>query len=612
MKLILNEPNKINLNSKFILYEGISRKILTEATTAEMFNSYKEIFSENGIEELIQFLTNIELNVNKNIEQKNLSAAYKEYTEAAEDLENTVEGIIDINNNDVKKSILNYANATYKIAQAVTTRQDKGIAGIGNISDWLVVTKPVDKIKDIAKKLNNNEILSEKDFTDFKKTVEGLTKTFENHFKKHLKFSPEAAQIVAICKNLTTQKDTFKEVYLKEDQFKTLESKNMELSTNYFEVIKKLGKSIYMLKTEMTKQGDNSLINKLSKRDNEVEKNVLQLVETLQNSLTTVKELLQTVIKTLKGEQSETTNTNKPVDWTTRYRSAKGKDNQQKVWEIYLNTVWGKEWGAQSQEVWEKIKKIEQEFQAECEALGFSSQNNPFINYIKEVYLKYNLSVNTYNIIHNLWAKNKLTIAELKGRTELKAYSILFCKDLYTKTPDQITFYIQKEQLLRAAAKKAKKNVLETTYNLLYNLSNRVTAAELSGGSSQDLKLKDIEDLERLEEQEFGNISTVTADDDQSASETQNNSVIEKIATTEEAVKILSTLVLKFPDNSKVAAGVKIAEVSNLIDKSGKDLLTLISEVNKTYNLTSVTEATAEVLATTIINSNKFKFTTSQ
>ena len=321
-------------------------------------------------------------------------------------------------------------------------------------------------------------------------------------------------------------------------------------------------------------------------------------IEKLQQKLNNVKTHIVELQKWM--EENEPVNSKSySEDWAAKYNAAVNKDA---VWEEYLNTVWENDF--------DKIIKIQEAFRQECISYGFDD-TNPFFTVIRDIYLKNNdINVASYNAIHNAVAKNTISIKDLLGRGKLGLYNIIFCRDLYSKAPDNIKAYLQKQAnlILKGTPKNFSSN-LEFTYNTMYQTSELVRADKLTNKDRtlNDLKLNSFATINNLEQKWTGEVSIIN-----DKTTVDNDALLKQINSLEEAAQILVVLNLKFASNQKLKNIVnQYKEPSTLMAKSttSVELQALISTIETKFNFKNITEEQAVTAANKIITSNKFKLT---
>lgn len=294
-------------------------------------------------------------------------------------------------------------------------------------------------------------------------------------------------------------------------------------------------------------------------------------------------------------------------DWKTKFASAVDKET---VIEEFIYTIWPNETEA------EEVLKIKAAVLQECAAYGFlttGSRVNPFINFISKVYLKkaYNVTPEAYNIIHNLVVAKKLTEKDLLGQGDMGQGNLVFCKAFYSLDPGAMKLYITKQYNLLKAAKKPDTfaSNAEMAFNALYNLSNSVTGE--AAKNSSEMKLRPMVEIEQLEDKWTGMISD-TADKESKNKVVNNAALIQQINTTDNAIKVLVALAVKFSSNDKITATAQSCkEAKELMAKTTtlEDIRKLVASVERLYKLESITATQALSLVKSILESEQFNLT---
>lgn len=293
-------------------------------------------------------------------------------------------------------------------------------------------------------------------------------------------------------------------------------------------------------------------------------------------------------------------------DWKTKLAKAVNKDT---VIQEFIYTTWPKQAA--------KVLKIKKAFLSECEAYGFSTTGanpNPFISFINEVYLKYGdlVTPEKYNIIHNLAADNFFTGADLTGKGDMKQGNIVFCKAFYSLNSEVMKAYAVKQaNLLKAANKDSKfKTNAEMTFNALYAVSEIVTGSATEQGI--DMALRSMNDIERLEERWTGKVSDITKKTSPDTKIATNAELINQIKTTENAVKVIAALAIKFSsDNTILAAAQSCKEVRELMAQTTtiETIRSLVASVENLYGIKQINASKAISLIKSILESDQFTLT---
>lgn len=293
-------------------------------------------------------------------------------------------------------------------------------------------------------------------------------------------------------------------------------------------------------------------------------------------------------------------------DWKTKFASAVDKET---VIEEFIYTTWP--FGAA-----EEVLKIKAAVLQECAAYGFSATGtrvNPFINFISKVYLKkaYNVTPTAYNIIHNSVAAKKLTGKDLLGQGEMGQGNLVFCKAFYSLDSGAMKLYITKQYNLLKAAQKPDKfaSTAEMAFNALYNLSNSVTGE--AAKNSREMQLRPMVGIEQLEDKWTGTISDT--DEKESKNKVANNAaLIQQINTTDNAIKVLVVLAIKFSPKDEITAVVQSCkEAKELMTKTAtpEEIRQLVASVERLYKIETITAAQALSLAKSILESDQFTLT---
>lgn len=292
-------------------------------------------------------------------------------------------------------------------------------------------------------------------------------------------------------------------------------------------------------------------------------------------------------------------------DWKSKLVRAVKKDN---VIKEFIYITWPKEAA--------KVLKIRETLLPECEAYGFEAtgeHKNPFISFISEVYLKQNsFTPEKYTTIHNLTAGKYLTGKDLTGEGEMGLGNLVFCNALYSLDTAVIKLYIKKQySLLKAASKDAKfKSNAEMAFNALYNLTEIVSGE--AAKKSATLTLRPMNDVERLEAEWTGHVSDTAEDENNKKKIATNAELIQQINTTENAIKVLVALAIKFSSNDKlVALAQSCKESRELMSKTTtlEAIRKLVASVERLYKIESITATQALSLAKSILESDQFTLT---
>lgn len=293
-------------------------------------------------------------------------------------------------------------------------------------------------------------------------------------------------------------------------------------------------------------------------------------------------------------------------DWKSKLARAVKKDT---VIQEFIYTTWP--------ESASEVLKIKDTLLPECEAYGFETEGehkNPFISFISEVYLKYKglITLEKYNAIHNLVADNKLTGKDLTGEGDMSQGNLVFCKALYSLDAKVIKLYIRKQyNLLKAVIKDDRfKTNAELAFNALYSLTEIATGDATKNSAS--MSLRPMNDIEQLEAKWTGQISDTAEADSNKKKIATNAELIRQINTTENAIKVLVALAIKFSSNDKVVAlAQSCKEARELMSKTTtlEAIRKLVASVERLYKIESITATQALSLAKSILESDQFTLT---
>ena len=293
-------------------------------------------------------------------------------------------------------------------------------------------------------------------------------------------------------------------------------------------------------------------------------------------------------------------------DWKAKLAGAVNKDT---VIQEFIYTVWP--------EKAKEVLKIKNTLLLECEAYGFEtggSTQNPFITFISEVYLKYNGLVTPvkYNVIHNAVADRYLTSEDITGNGKMGKGNLIFCKTFYSLDPNVLKLYLKKQfNLLNATTKDSRfKTNAEMAFNALYDLPE-ITLGDATT-NAVSLKLRPMNDVESLEAQWTGQISDIAGDTDTKKKIASNSELIKQIDTTENAVKVIAALAIKFSSNDKVStAAQSCKEVRALMAKTTTltEIQKLMASVENRYKIDSINATQAVDLIKSILDSEQFNLT---
>ena len=294
------------------------------------------------------------------------------------------------------------------------------------------------------------------------------------------------------------------------------------------------------------------------------------------------------------------------LDWKSKLAKAV---NKSAIIEAFIYDTWPE--SAQFTEV----LKIKNTLLLECEAYGFNQEGeaaNPFLQFISNVYLKYKIKPEIYNVIHNLVVDHQLSSEDLMGAGLMENTNLIFCKALYQLPADDIKLYVRKQySILKAKAKpESFTNNAEMAYNILYDLPEIVTTNAINS-TSEALTLRPLQEVERLEAKWTGVVSD-TREKNKPKSTASNEAILNQISTRDDAIKTITALAIKFSSNKKIIEEVnKCIEAKQLLNGSTTpaELIKLVASVEKHYGMEEIKAAQALALITEIINSEKFNLT---
>ena len=317
----------------------------------------------------------------------------------------------------------------------------------------------------------------------------------------------------------------------------------------------------------------------------------LNAVQTLKDALT-------------KLTQSVILNPDTTQDWKTKYANAQ---NKEAVIEEFIYTTWKNDY--------EAVLKIKKTLLQECDAYGFtdSEKGNPFISYISNIYLKYKIEPELYNIVHNMVANQRLTGADLLGKGSMGQGNLVFCKALYTAGSGAAKLYLKKQYNLLHATKLPEEfeTAAEMAFNALYKLSTVVKGEQTK--NSINLELRPMTEVEQLETQWVGQVSDTAADDEKPKKTTATNAeLLNQMADTNAAVKVLAALAIKFSSNDQIVAAVQSCkEAKELMNgaTTWEKVQKLVAQEERLYKIANITATQALNLIKSILDSDKFSLT---
>lgn len=255
-------------------------------------------------------------------------------------------------------------------------------------------------------------------------------------------------------------------------------------------------------------------------------------------------------------------------DWDTRYDQLDPLDvtGIKAFWKEYYENYWGTDT--------DRVKALGVSFKTECEALGFTMINNPFISYIKRILIpnkELNISAKQWDAIHDASVDSLITPNDLNNpeKSDKRAgyCNILNCLDLFAsnKSYELITTYLDLQNKAFDKIKEGTTVVFSTDFlNEKYSAKNDSThskficdlfyvgrsATSLKDNAAESsvlqLKLKDISEVKEAFEICFKNKSFEP--------ETKKAFEIKEFeykfkGDKDQAEKFITTLLIKFGDH---------------------------------------------------------------
>lgn len=590
MKFILQEDKFILAeNIKFLLEE---RFILTEATALEL--------AQKWTTQLVKTFDNVEASLKKYIEYADISKAksktqrrntelaakVKEATDDFEILLRQPASEINANITDIKEILKKCTTALEEIEPTVEATSENQTAllslkkiinslnSLYNLTSWS--DTHIKKLKQLVEQ-----------FTTLVKTIldTSAIKAESTEIQKFKENCEKALELLNSLKNkLPTDFTSFEEADLVEYQ----ENVKQALDVTNLKSATTLNKGL--------------VIASFTRYQQQVEAIISKYTQLLESTIFT----LQTDEEEKKARAGEMSVTSDQKDWKSKLAGAVNKDN---VIKEFIYTTWKTKADA--------VLKIKEPLLAECESYGFGIEGdtkNPFIQFISDVYLKYinSFTPEKYNIIHNLVANGRLTGKDLSGDGDMGKGNLVFCKALYELDAKVIKLYLTKQyNLLRAAKKPDTFNYnSEMAFNILYNLTEVMTGEQTK--DSTDKPLRAMTDIEQLEAKWTGQISD-TAESETGKKKIANNAeLIRQINTTENAIKVLAAIAIKFSSNDKIVAATQSCkEAKELMSKTTtlEDIQKLVASVERLYKIESINATQALSLIKSILESDQFTLT---
>lgn len=151
------------------------------------------------------------------------------------------------------------------------------------------------------------------------------------------------------------------------------------------------------------------------------------------------------------------------------------------------------------------IKSLGPGFTQELTYLGFTKEENPFLEFLhwnSDTPLKsFNLTSQTYGTLHNAYVDNILTKKDLRGKGIAAYNNIIYCADLYTKPVKEMEEYLELQH---------KCKITDDIASIFYT-------GDTLGEQTQDRKLKTLTEirgqLSADEEKVKFNINNIDSDE---------------------------------------------------------------------------------------------------
>lgn len=564
MKFILNENKKFLLREKFILNEAI---ILTEASIVDVAKKWK-IALDTNIEESKKALNKLKdwAKISTDLSDK------KDSINKIKQVKKTLETSLRMPESDL---ISLEANESQAIKQEAIECIDI-IKSVKSLVDKTIQTK-IDNQDTTINSIVNKNSWNIDDIKKLKSLIDFINKLLEDNLDVENITSKEylVDDLKSACEESIKLVDKIKSLpNIKFDNF------GEDELNDYIECVQKIVENASFKKIlNMTNGGL-----------------VIANIGAYVNKVNSAVNLYNEFLKLNIWEDNE----NKE-DWALRYNKAV---NKEAIIEAFIYRTWPKDA--------EKVIKIIKAFQQECVSYGFT-KNNPFISFISEVYLKYNLSVEAYNIIHNQVASKALAAEDLVigAPSTLGAANLVFCKAFYELDSSNMKVYLKKQNALSkiTSVPAQFKSIKEVVYNIFYKNSEIIRGNNLK---SFDQTLNDLKTVERLEQKYIGdvtNVSTVDANIEKNT-DISIKTIIDKINSVDEAINVVAALAIKFSSSKKIIEQVKNNQkVSEFMyqNTTVSRLQSLIIRVDDKYGLRLINESQAYNLVKSILSSDKFK-----
>lgn len=584
MKFTLKEHKKFILKEYFILEEK-ENTILVEAqaTAKQLVIDLNKL--DALVPELIKYLTkSAELNLSDELKDgcSNILQLITENTDFKDILENLRKKASSTNTEE------NFSEEMIKVLQPLCYN----------------IASDINSIKDRLKSISNNRGSIDEQTTALKERIPSLKNNIEELFK--------------LFKEIEVEEDVEYKYSLNNDIINLKKGNKFILKVSVTPE-KEINPTFESSNTEIATVDENGTITAIKEGSTEI--NVKVEEKTLICKVTVLKD------KTEEEHLNDTDDINdsdKPAensaddlipefedDWATEYAGATDKEA---IIEAFIYEVWSDDVVKA-----EQVIKIKKAFQQECVSYGFSRQN-PFISFISNVYLPYEISVEAYNVVHNLVATKTIPIEDLTPADNniIGKANLIFCKELYKLEPGAIKLYLNKQKALIDSVKKLStlpdtfKSKSELLYTILYKTPISYDAD--STISSTDAALNTMSKIELLEQKYTGAVMTVNIESDNEDQQNALNSasIVTNLDSTEDAIKLLATITIKFNSNKELVSLIyKCKEVAKWMQNSTTwdAVLKDINNSNKLYKLDTLKADKAIEITNAIFNSKKFKLT---
>lgn len=585
MKFILNE-NKFILTEtpRFLLNE---RFILVEATAAELAQKWSiqlvKTF-DNTEAVLKKYLEYANISTEKTATKSRLNGWAQKFKDAAEEVEITLRQPLAELNDEIVTAKTQLTSCVDVLKEVTTT--------VSETSENKAALSNLKKLIELFDKLNNTPSWTAASVTKLKQALEKATElskpffdtsSLDSDLSKVQDFKTDCSRCLELLTELKTK--------LPADFDFT------KVSTDDLAIFQKTAKQLI----DSVQLKAAAALNKGLVIANF--KIYWEQVKLLKSGYTTLVELPGLNPVDTRIETNSTTPGGK--DWKAKLAKAVKKDT---VIQEFIYTTWPEEAS--------HVLRIKDTILPEVEAYGFETEGstqNPFISFISNIYLKYKglVTVEKYNTIHNLVANNLLTGEDLLGNGDMGFGNIVFCKALYSLDPNVIKLYVKKQHnLLKAATKDSRfKTNAEMTFNALYSLTGIATGDAIK--NSETLSIRPMNEVEQLEARWTGQVSD-TAEKPTKNKIANNAELIKQIDTSENAIKVLAALAIKFSSNDKITAAAQACkEVKELMSKTTtlEGIRKLVASVERLYKIESITISQALSLIKSILEADQFTLT---